>query len=68
MTRLILIAATLGLTLASGASAMNPLPNVPSLWPAEGAFGTARANRDTVTRAQTATLPAPAPEPVRQDR
>jgi hypothetical protein len=68
MTRTLLLAAALGLTLASGVSAMNPLPNVPSLWPAAGAFGTPRANQDTVTRSQTGTAPAPAPKPVRQDR
>lgn len=67
MTRLILLAAAFGLTLASGASAMNAIPNIPSLWPAEGAFEKPRATRDTVTRAQTVT-PAPASKPVRQDR
>ena len=68
MTRLTLIATVFGLTLASGASAMNVTLDVPSLWPAEGAFEMKRKKQDTVTRTQTMTQPAPAPEPTRQDR
>ncbi|MEQ8903481.1 MAG: hypothetical protein RID11_11875 [Roseovarius sp.] len=68
MTRLTLIATVFGLTLASGASAMNVTLDVPSLWPAEGAFETKRKTQDTVTRTQTMTRPASAPEPTRQDR
>ncbi|SEN70809.1 hypothetical protein SAMN04488077_1252 [Roseovarius tolerans] len=68
MTRLALIATVFGLTLASGASAMNVTLDVPSLWPAEGAFETKRKTQATVTRTQTTTRPAAAPKAVRQDR
>jgi len=68
MTRLTLIATVFGLTLASGASAMNVTLDVPSLWPAEGAFVTPHKTQDTVTRTRTVTRPAPATKSVRQDR
>lgn len=68
MTRTLLLAATLGLTLASGASAMNGVPYMPSLWPAEGAFAPKRSMADTVTRAQTDAPTAPVTEPAGRDR
>lgn len=68
MTRFILISTAFSLTLASSVSAMSGIPNVPSLWPAEGAFGKARQPQDTVTRTQTITQPAPASKATPQDR
>lgn len=68
MTRTLLLAAALGLSLTSAAGAMNAIPNVPSLWPAEGAFATPRKAPDIVTRALTTPTQAPATGSTRQDR
>lgn len=51
MVRSLMAAAALGLALTSPGHAYSCIPNVPSLWPAEGAFKGKVTQPETATRA-----------------
>ncbi|WP_294606626.1 hypothetical protein [Roseovarius sp.] len=58
MTRLILLASAFGLTLASTAGAMTAIPDIPSLWPAPGAFEKPAKPQSLVKRTSAKSEPA----------